>query len=114
MALVTAYVKLQLNADDHIRVANFKALCWKHILAHVTPSCVDRVQNGEIRLQRQSITNPYGRSYDIFHVKLDEISYAFVKLYADRIWPQHDKDRTHLAEVVRLQGTYTTELRATD
>lgn len=108
-----AYVKLQLDPRDHERVTAFRTFCWEHVFDHASWDWIQKVRRGRIRLHRLSQQVPHETRYDIFDPTLDRLSYAFVEVYADRIWPRHDDGRGHLATVLEWQEG-TTDLRATE
>ena len=97
MATRPTYRNLQLDPDDQSRMAAFSALCWQHILEHVSPRWVAEVREGTIRLLYRTVLKSSGQTFSVFNKQLNEVVAAFVEKYAMFIWPRDDEDRTHLA-----------------
>jgi hypothetical protein len=99
MALLTAYAKLQLDPDDHSRMAAFEALCWHHIFKHGPRDWIIGCRNGFIKLQLWTSKTSNTQGFKSFDSTLNKIVFNFVHAYAAVIWPTDDTKRSHLALV---------------
>ncbi|KAM0700786.1 hypothetical protein Q7P35_012507 [Cladosporium inversicolor] len=97
MALLTAYAKLQLDPNDHARMAAFEALCWHHILNHGSRDWADACWNGFIKLQLWTSKTSSTQGFKGFDGTLDRLVFELVHAYATTIWPAGDTKRSHLA-----------------
>lgn len=97
MALLTAYAKLQLDPNDHARMAAFEALCWHHILNHGSRDWADACWNGFIKLQLWTGKTSSTQGFKSFDGTLNRLVSEFVHAYATTIWPADDTKRSHLA-----------------
>ena len=110
MALLTAYAKLQLDPDNHQRMATFEALCWHHIFNHGSRDWVIGCRNGFIKLQLWTSKTSNSQGFKSFDNTLNKIVFKFVHAYAAVVWPTDDTKRSHLALV--NEEYHGTELKA--
>jgi hypothetical protein len=101
MALKTAYKNLQLEPNDHSRMAAFSAFCWRHILEHETPRWIAEVRDGTVRLQHRIWAPGSEQSCSIFHEAINRMVYGFILAYAELLWPANNGSREHLASTDR-------------
>ena len=99
MALLTAYAKLQLDPNDHARMAAFEALCWHHILNHASRDWADACWNGFVKLQLWTSKTSSTQGFKSFDGTLNRLIFEFVHAYATTIWPADDTKRSHLAVI---------------
>lgn len=105
MALLTAYAKLQLDPNDHSRMATFEALCWHHILNHASRDWATACWEGRIKLQLWTSKTSSTQGFKSFDSTLNHLVFEFVQAYAAAIWPADDSKRSHLARAdTRHQG----------
>lgn len=110
MALLTTYARLQLDSDDHSRVAAFESLCWHHILNRGFGDWADACWNGSIKPQLWTGKTSSTQGFKSFDSTLNDLVFEFVHAYGAAVWPVDDAKRSHLVGVdARNQGI---ELRA--
>lgn len=110
--LNAAYSGLQINPNNDQQTAAFETLCWTHIFHHTSSHWVEQAQIRAFPLVREINTSANTRkkkktvAYD--HT-LNRLTFEFVQLYANVIWPTAEVNRAHLTAPAGSQA----ELKAT-
>jgi hypothetical protein len=94
--LTPVYENLQLDPKNAQQLVTFKKLCWQHILDHSGTEWVQKVQSGDVRLRWYNEYEDRKRSL-AYNDTLEAVTFKFLQLYANRIWPLRQDMRSHLA-----------------